>query len=102
MRVEVILYQTKLLGSRIGCRQRLAEEGVFFLGALGVDLCQSVTGQRLDGGHQRAGAVLGIGIVFLAHLAALHGLNGNLLANEEARSLIETNHWILWVIGLEI
>ena len=68
MRVQIVLEQPNLDRFGISCRQGLTKLRIFFLGALRPDSREPLSGQGLNGGQQRAGAVPFVGIMLLAHL----------------------------------
>lgn len=99
VRVEIVLHQAD--GDRVGILrgERLAEQRIFALGPLGVDLPEAASRQWFDGRQQDTGTELFIAVMLFAGLPWLHRYGEQRVADQETGSLIKTDHWIVRVIG---
>lgn len=96
--VQIVQDDTNYVCGRIGGRQSLKECGELSLGATGMNLRQSSARQWFNSRQEGAGTLFGIGVMLLAHLAALHGQWFHHITEEKTRSFVIANHWLERVV----
>src|SRR3954447_22458188 len=100
--IEIVLHDANLLRLWISACHFEHKECVLQLGALAMNLRQTLSRQRLNGSEQGAGTEFLIGIMLFTDLPTLQGQRFNQLANQKTRSLIIAKYRKTPVIGQSI